>query len=242
VVKVVSTRLRFPRCPSRAATIELPASPTMTIRKFSPLDRALLNLDRAVRTVFGRPQTTGRPNPAGGIAETELPEQERRHTARLMRINHTGEVCAQALYQGQALTARLPGVRRAMERSAREENDHLRWCETRIDELGDRKSLLNPLWYAGSFTIGALAGLAGDQWSLGFVVETERQVENHLDEHLAEIPMTDRKTRAVLDEMKADEIHHAEVAKAAGGAPLPGPVKLAMRLTSKVMTRSVYWV
>ncbi len=214
----------------------------MTTRKFSPLDQALLNLDWAVRTVFGRPRTTGRPNPAWGIAETELPEQECRHIARLMRINHTGEVCAQALYQGQALTARLSEVRRAMERSVREENDHLQWCEARIDELGDRKSFLNPLWYASSFTIGALAGLAGDKWSLGFVVETERQVESHLDEHLAEIPMTDRKTRAVLDKMKADEIHHAEVAKAAGGASLPGSVKLAMRLMSKVMTRSVYWV
>jgi len=214
----------------------------MTIRKLSSLDRTLVNLDRAVRTVFGRPQTTGRPNPAGGIAETELPEQERRHSARLMRINHTGEVCAQALYQGQALTARLPEVRRAMERSAQEENDHLHWCEARIHELGDRKSFLNPLWYAGSFTIGALAGLAGDKWSLGFVVETERQVESHLDEHLDQIPVTDRKTRAVLDQMKADEIHHAQVAKAAGGASLPEPVKLAMRLTAKVMTRSVYWV
>jgi len=214
----------------------------MTTRKFNPLDQVLLNLDRAVRAVFGRPQTTGRPNPAAGIAETELPEQERGHVARLMRINHTGEVCAQALYQGQALTARLSEVRRAMERSAQEENDHLQWCEARIAELGNRKSLLNPLWYAGSFTIGALAGLAGDKWSLGFVVETERQVESHLDEHLAEVPMTDRKTRAVLGQMKADEIHHAEVAKAAGGASLPGPVRLAMRLTSKVMTRSVYWV
>jgi len=214
----------------------------MTTRKLSSLDRVFVNLDRAVRTVFGRPQTTRRPNPAGNIAETELPEQERRHSARLMRINHTGEICAQALYQGQALTARLPEVRRAMGRSAREENDHLHWCETRIHELGDRKSFLNPLWYAGSFTIGALAGLAGDKWSLGFVVETEHQVENHLDKHLDQIPVTDRKTRAILDQMKADEIHHAQVAKAAGGAPLPGPVKLAMRLTSKVMTRSVYWV
>ncbi len=214
----------------------------MTTRNFSPIDRVLVNLDQAVRTVFGRPPTTGRPNPAKGIAEAEFSEQERKHIARLMRINHTGEVCAQALYQGQALTARRPEVQQSMERSAREENDHLHWCETRIGELGDRKSLLNPLWYAGSFTIGALAGLVGDKWSLGFVVETERQVENHLDGHLAEIPVTDRKTRAVLDEMKTDEMHHAEVAKAAGGATLPGPVKLAMRLASKVMTRSVYWV
>jgi ubiquinone biosynthesis monooxygenase Coq7 len=214
----------------------------MDTRDYSPLDRVLVNLDQAVRTVFGRPQTTERPNPAAGIDDTELSERERRHIARLMRINHTGEVCAQALYQGQALTARQPEVQRSMERSAQEENDHLDWCETRINELGDRKSLLNPVWYAGSFTLGALAGLAGDKWSLGFVVETERQVESHLDEHLAQVPQADRKTRAVLEEMKADEIHHAEVAKAAGGAPLPGPIKLAMSLTSKVMTRSVYWI
>ena len=214
----------------------------MTTRNFSPIDRALVNLDQAVRTVFGRPRTTERPNPAAGIAETDLSEKERKHIARLMRVNHTGEVCAQALYQGQALTARLPEVQLSMERSAQEENDHLDWCETRIDELGDRKSLLNPLWYAGSFAMGALAGLAGDKWSLGFVAETERQVESHLDEHLAEIPETDKKTRAVLDEMKADEIQHAAVARDAGGAPLPGPIKFVMRLTSKAMTRSVYWV
>jgi ubiquinone biosynthesis monooxygenase Coq7 len=214
----------------------------MSTRDYSPIDRALVNLDHAMRTLFGRPLTTERPDPAEGIPDTELSEKERKHIARLMRINHTGEVCAQALYQGQALTARLPEVRHRMERSAQEENDHLDWCETRIKELGDRKSLLNPLWYAGSFTMGALAGLAGDKWSLGFVVETERQVESHLDEHLAEIPRADRKTRAVLEEMKADEMHHAEVAKAAGGAPLPGPIKLAMSLASKVMTRSVYWV
>lgn len=214
----------------------------MTTRDYNPVDRILINLDQAVRTVFGHPQTTERPNPAEGIADTELSEKERKQVARLMRINHTGEVCAQALYQGQALTARLPDVQRSMERSAREENDHLDWCETRIKELGDRKSLLNPIWYAGSFTIGAIAGLAGDKWSLGFVVETERQVESHLDEHLAEIPRNDRKTRAVLEEMKADEMHHADVAKAAGGAALPAPVKFAMSLTSKVMTGSVYWI
>jgi ubiquinone biosynthesis monooxygenase Coq7 len=214
----------------------------MAIRNLSITDRALVNLDQAVRTLFGRPRTTERPNPSTGIEDADLTEKERTHIARLMRINHTGEVCAQALYQGQALTARLPEVQRRMERSAREENDHLYWCETRIDELGDRKSLLNPLWYAGSFAIGALAGLAGDKWSLGFVVETERQVEGHLDEHLAEIPVADRKTRAILNGMKSDEIHHAEVAKAAGGAALPAPIRLAMHLTSKIMTRSVYWV
>ncbi len=214
----------------------------MNERDYSPTDRLLVNLDQAIRTVFGKPQTTGRPNPANGIAETELDDRERKHTARLMRINHTGEVCAQALYQGQALTARLPEVQQAMARSAQEENDHLDWCEKRIGELGDRKSLLNPLWYAGSFAIGALAGVAGDKWSLGFVVETERQVESHLDDHLNEVPANDARTRAILERMKEDEIHHAEVASAAGGAPLPVPIRLAMRMTSKLMTRSVYWI
>jgi ubiquinone biosynthesis monooxygenase Coq7 len=206
------------------------------------MDHFLVGLDQAVRTVFGRPQTTERPNPAEGLPEPELSDRERKRVARLMRIDHTGEVCAQALYQGQALTAKLPRTRESMTRSAQEENDHLDWCERRIDELGDRKSLLNPLWYAGSFAIGAAAGLAGDRWSLGFVVETERQVESHLDGHLAEIPAADEKSRAILEQMKADEIHHADVARDAGGAELPAPVKLAMKLTSKVMTGSVYWI
>ena len=214
----------------------------MSTRNFTPMDQFLVGLDQAVRTVFGRPQTTERPNPAQGIPEPDLSEGERRHIARLMRIDHTGEVCAQALYQGQALTAKRPETRSSMARSAQEENDHLDWCERRIDELGDRKSLLNPLWYAGSFAIGAAAGLAGDKWSLGFVVETERQVESHLDGHLAEIPAADEKSRAILEQMKADEIHHADVARDAGGAELPAPVKLAMKLTSKVMTGSVYWL
>jgi len=214
----------------------------MSLRDYTDLDRLLMSLDQAVRTVFGKPETTERPNPAEDLEETDLSQSERTHTARLMRINHTGEVCAQALYQGQALTARLPEVRERMNRSAREENDHLDWCEQRLAELGERKSLLNPFWYAGSFAIGALAGLAGDKWSLGFVVETERQVESHLDGHLEEVKASDGKTRAILERMKADEVRHAEVAQAAGGAPLPAPVKLAMRLTSKLMTRSVYWI
>ena len=211
-------------------------------RTYSPLDRVVVNLDQALRAVFGRPQVTERPDPASGLPEPDLSEAERRHIARLMRINHTGEVCAQGLYQGQALTARLPEVRAKMERSAQEENDHLAWCEDRIEALGDRKSLLNPLWYAGSFAIGAAAGLAGDRWSLGFVVETERQVESHLDHHLEQIPANDAKDRAVLERMKADEIHHAEVARAAGGTELPAPIRWGMCLASKLMTRTVYWV
>jgi 3-demethoxyubiquinol 3-hydroxylase len=211
-------------------------------RAYSPLDRLVINLDQALRTVFGRPQVTERPDPAAGLPEPQLADTDRRHVARLMRINHTGEVCAQGLYQGQALTARLPEVRAKMERSAQEENDHLAWCEDRIEALGDRKSLLNPVWYAGSFAIGAAAGLAGDKWSLGFVAETERQVERHLDEHLGQLPTHDEKDRAVLEQMKSDEIHHAAVAAAAGSAELPSPIRLAMRLASKVMTRTVYWI
>jgi 3-demethoxyubiquinol 3-hydroxylase len=214
----------------------------MDHRAYSPLDRVVINLDQALRTVFGRPQVTERTDPAAGLPEPDLSATERRHIARLMRINHTGEVCAQGLYQGQALTARLPEVRAKMERSALEENDHLAWCEDRIDALGDRKSLLNPLWYAGSFAIGAAAGLAGDRWSLGFVVETERQVESHLDHHLEQVPAGDGKDRAVLEQMKADEVHHAEIAQTAGGAALPAPIRWGMRLASRVMTRTVYWI
>ena len=214
----------------------------MSIRDYTPTDRLLINLDQALRTLFGRPQTTERPNPARGIPKTAFEDQERKHVARLMRINHTGEVCAQALYQGQALTAHREETRESMARAAQEENDHLAWCEERIDELGDRKSLLNPIWYAGAFAMGATAGLVGDEWSLGFVVETERQVESHLEEHLAEVPLDDEKTRAILEQMKKDEGHHAEMARGCGAVDLPAPVRLAMKLASKVMTRTVYWV
>jgi ubiquinone biosynthesis monooxygenase Coq7 len=214
----------------------------MNTRDYSGADRLLMQLDGALRTIFGHPRTTERRNPSAGLPEPELDAQQRKHVARLMRINHTGEVCAQALYQGQALTARLPETRKRLERSAQEENDHLAWCEERLHDLGDRKSLLNPVFYAGSFAIGAAAGLIGDCWSLGFVVETERQVESHLDGHLEQIPEQDEKTRSVLEQMKADEVHHAQVAKAAGGSELPAPIRLAMRLTSGLMTRSVYWL
>ena len=214
----------------------------MTTRRLTPIDQVLINADHALRTLFGRPQTTERTNPAEGIPEAELTDEQRRHVARLMRINHTGEICAQALYQGQALTAKLPDTRKRLERSAKEENAHLAGCAARLDDLGDRKSLLNPLWYAGSFAMGAAAGLAGDKWSLGFVVETERQVEDHLDEHLEQIPIDDEKTRTILEQMKADEVHHAQIAHAAGGAELPAPIRAAMRLTSKMMTGTVYWV
>ncbi len=214
----------------------------MSERKTHPADLLINGIDQALRTCFGRPQVTERPDPANEHPEADMSEQERDLAARLMRINHTGEVCAQALYQGQALTAKLPEVRSSMERAAQEENDHLDWCESRLKQFDNRKSLLNPLWYAGSFVIGAAAGLAGDKWSLGFVAETEHQVEAHLEDHLQRIPAQDMKSRAVLEQMKEDEIHHATVALEAGGAELPAPIKLAMKLTSKLMTKSVYYL
>jgi ubiquinone biosynthesis monooxygenase Coq7 len=214
----------------------------MKTRNYTPADELILGFDQALRTIFGRPLITERPNPADAVPATELDQEQRDHTARLMRINHTGEVCAQALYQGQALTAKLPDVRESMERAAQEENDHLAWCEKRLKELDNRKSLLNPFWYAGSFVIGALAGIAGDKWSLGFVAETEHQVTAHLDDHLSQLPENDEKTRSILMQMREDELHHATVALEGGGAALPGPIKLAMKLSSKVMTQSVYWI
>ncbi len=214
----------------------------MSARDYTLLDRAILHFDTGVRTLFGRPLLTERPNPANRCDEAELSEGERDLAIRLMRINHAGEVSAQGLYEGQALTARLPEVRDKMERAALEENDHLEWCERRAVELGGRVSYLNPLWYGGSLAIGALAGAIGDRWSLGFVVETEHQVVRHLDEHLAQLPAQDQRSRAVLAQMKEDEAHHATVALHAGGSPLPEPVKKVMQLTSKIMTRTAYWL
>ncbi len=209
-------------------------------RQYSNADHLLLNLDQALRTLLGAPKVTDRPNPAESLSEAELSDAERDHIARLMRINHTGEVCAQGLYQGQALTAIDDKVRSSMEESAAEENDHLEWCERRVHELGGRLSALNPLFYAGSFTIGAVAGLVGDRWSLGFVAETEKQVESHLDHHLDQVPDRDQRTRAILEQMKVDEIEHGEKALAHGGAVLPTPIKSLMGLTAKLMTTSVY--
>lgn len=201
-----------------------------------------MGIDTGVRTLLGKPTVTDRTNPARAESETELTQSQRDIAGRLMRINHAGEVAAQGLYQGQALTARLPQVRKQMERAALEENDHLDWCESRAQELGTHVSYLNPLWYTGSMAIGALAGMAGDKWSLGFVAETEKQVVKHLDEHLERLPESDEKTRAILEQMREDEGHHATVALEAGGAELPYPVKKFMGLVSKVMTRTAYWV
>lgn len=214
----------------------------MTTRDYTPFDQLLIQVDKAVRTVFGSPPTTARPNPADAQPDTALDAEEQRRVAGLMRVNHAGEVSAQALYQGQAATAKLAEVRGKMERAAREENDHLAWCEQRLSELNSRTSLLNPLWYAGSFAIAALAGRAGDKWSLGFVVETERQVVKHLEQHLERLPEQDHRSRAILEQMKEDEAHHATTALQAGGAELPAPVKQLMKLTSKLMTTTAYYL
>jgi ubiquinone biosynthesis monooxygenase Coq7 len=212
----------------------------MNSRHYSPADKFLMHIDTGLRTVLGRPHTTERPNPAEDIEDAELTEAEKDLAGRLMRINHAGEVAAQGLYEGQSLTARLPEVRDKMERAAMEENDHLAWCESRLNELGSHKSLLNPLWYGGSLAIGALAGLAGDKWSLGFVTETERQVVRHLESHLTQLSEKDQKSRAILEQMKEDEGHHATTALHAGGAELPNPIKQFMTLTSKVMTKAAF--
>ncbi|NVJ49237.1 MAG: 2-polyprenyl-3-methyl-6-methoxy-1,4-benzoquinone monooxygenase [Gammaproteobacteria bacterium] len=210
------------------------------MRSLTFLDNLLKSADNALRTLAGGYPTTARENPAQHLEPTPLSAEQSRHVAGLMRINHCGEVCAQALYQGQALTARLDGVRQQMEQAAVEENDHLQWCDQRLRELGAKPSLFSPLWYAGSFSIGALAGLAGDKWSLGFVAETEHQVVAHLEHHLSQLPAEDRASAAILQQMREDELHHATAALAAGGAQLPQPVKKAMQITAKFMKTIVY--
>jgi ubiquinone biosynthesis monooxygenase Coq7 len=205
------------------------------------VDRLIVEFDRALRAIAGVAHAS-RPSPAERLPERPISEEERAHAAALMRVNHVGEVCAQALYQGQALTARQPEARAALEKAAREEEDHLAWSAERIRELGGRPSLLNPLWYAGSFAIGALAGALGDKWNLAFLAETERQVEEHLGGHLEALPQDDRRTRAVVEAMRADEARHRASALELGAAELPEPVKRAMRLASKVMTSVAYRV
>ena len=203
------------------------------------IDRLIVEFDRALRAVAGVAHAERR-SPAEGLKESAITEDERAHAAALMRVNHVGEICAQALYQGQALTARDPGARAKLEQAAREEEDHLVWSAERIKELGGRPSLLNPAWYAGAFAIGALAGALGDRWNLAFLAETEHQVEEHLSGHLEALPAEDRRTRAVVEAMRADEARHRDTALELGAAELPEPVKLAMRLASKVMTTVAY--
>ena len=199
------------------------------------LDDLIVAFDRGLRTVFA-PAQSARATPGQELPEAEMSGERRRLSAALMRVNHPGEVCAQALYQGQALTARDSSSRAALEQAAREETEHLAWTGRRIEELGGRKSMLNPVFYAGSFAIGALAGLAGDRWNLGFLAETERQVVEHLDGHLKRLPEEDRKSRAIVESMRTDEARHATSAIGHGGTDLPPPAKALMRLTSKVMT------
>jgi len=206
----------------------------------SPIDRLILEFDTALRSVVGGANAT-RPTPGSEPGNSSnLDVAERKHAAGLMRVNHVGEVCAQALYQSQKLVARNPEIREMLNHSGQEEMDHLAWCENRLQELGSHTSYLNPLWYAGSFAIGLAAGLAGDKWSLGFVAETEKQVENHLESHLEKLPQDDHRSRAIVDQMRVDEIAHGQDAKNAGGANLPEPIQKIMQAMSKVMTTTAY--
>jgi ubiquinone biosynthesis monooxygenase Coq7 len=207
----------------------------------SLLDPLILQIDQALRTVFAKAPTT-RPMPGEMLPEAEMTAAERRHVAALMRINHVGEVCAQALYAGQAFSARDDMIRQALEEAAWEETEHLNWTERRIAELGGRKSLLNPVWYVGAWTIGSIAGRLGDPVSLGFLAETERQVEAHLDGHLNQLPAADQRSQAIIYQMKADEVTHAQTAMRLGAEELPKSAKAAMKVAAKVMTGTAYWV
>ncbi|MDP9007967.1 MAG: 2-polyprenyl-3-methyl-6-methoxy-1,4-benzoquinone monooxygenase [Pseudomonadota bacterium] len=212
----------------------------MDARRFDRLDLALGEIDKIIKTLSVPPRAS-RGVPAAPVAQP-LEEAERLESVRLMRVNHSGEVAAQALYQGQALTARDPAVKSAMHQAAAEEIDHLAWCEQRLTELKGRTSLLNPLWYFGSLTMGALAGVLGDRFSLGFIAETEKQVESHLRDHLGRLSAKDLRSRAILEQMTHDEVQHGAKAASMGGKALPIPITWAMRATSLLMTRGSYWV
>lgn len=205
------------------------------------IDQLIIGFDKALRTVFANAHTV-RPVPGDAQPEAELSDEERRNAAALMRVNHCGEICAQALYQGQALMSKDEGIKRALEGAAHEETEHLAWTERRIAELGGRKSLLNPLWYGSSLAIGMIAARFGDGVNLGFLAETERQVEAHLKSHLERLPAQDLRSREIVEQMKIDEVAHAETALGLGAVELPAPVKAAMKATSKVMTGVAYWV
>lgn len=218
------------------------APPPDRLRRHSALDLLVAGVDRALQTLAGSPESA-RPYPAAAVDETvSATHLDRSRIAGLMRINHSGEVAAQALYHGQAVVARTPATRVALLQAAREEGDHLAWCAERITELGGRTSFLNPLWYCGSFAIGALAGLAGDRESLGFVAETERQVVEHLESHLTRIPADDARTRAIVNAMRDDEARHGGEALRAGGTSLPAPVRLLMKVTAGIMTTTARWI
>lgn len=211
-----------------------------TQRHYTRLDRLIASMDQALRLGNNQAPAARRDNPAGDLPQVEMSEPVRDHVAGLMRINHTGEICAQALYAGQAATARTPEVQSEMQQAADEEIDHLSWCAERLQELDSRPSYLNPLWYAGSFTIGALAGIAGDSWSLGFVKETENQVEAHLLDHLEQLPEEDQRSYAILDQMKVDEAKHASMAEQAGARNLPAPIQAAMGFCANIMKTIAY--
>lgn len=206
------------------------------------LDHCINHFHHSLQTLCGPLQTTERPYPAAQHPEPVLTSREKRHVAGLLRVNHAGEIAAQGLYQGQAMTALEPAIQQQMQQAAREENDHLAWCEQRLHELNSRTSYLKPCWYVGSLIIGNVAGLWGDRWSLAFVEETENQVVDHLQNHLSKLPAQDEKSLIILQQMQQDEARHAHNAKLAGAAQLPPPIKLAMRLAAKVMTKTAYWV
>jgi ubiquinone biosynthesis monooxygenase Coq7 len=212
------------------------------LREYSFLDQCCLGVDQAIRAVFGGAKITNRPYPAENQKECDLTEKERQHIASLMRVNHAGEVCAQALYHGQGLVSRQQEVKDKMQQAAVEEGDHLAWCSKRLMELHSHTSYLNPLWYAGSFAIGLTAGVIGDSWSLGFLAETENQVVKHLEKHLALLPSKDMRSHLILQQMQQDESQHQHDAIAAGGKPLPGIIKKVMRLVSKIMVKTAKWV
>jgi ubiquinone biosynthesis monooxygenase Coq7 len=214
----------------------------MKARQLTPLDRLLASASNALRTVAAPAGRSARPNPAENILDTDLDAAQKRHAAGLMRINHAGEVAAQALYQGHAAVARDQNIEAQMQRAADEEFDHLAWCEQRLQELGEDVSKLSPFWYAGAFAIGAASGVLGDKWSLGFIAETERQVCAHLDNHLDNLPPEDAKSRAIVEQMRDEEEEHGENAIDAGAAELPDPIKRLMQVTAKVMTKTAYWV
>lgn len=205
------------------------------------IDRLIVEFDKGLRALFA-PGRSARPMPGGDLPEAVLADSEKRHAAALMRVNHSGEICAQALYQGQALALRDHLIRTVLRQTAEEEGEHLAWTERRLAELGGRKSLLNPLWYSGALSIGVVVGKLGDAWNLGFLAETERQVEAHLEDHLQRLPESDRKSWAVLEQMKTDEIGHSHTAERLGARELPGAVRLAMNIASGLMTRTAYWV
>lgn len=205
------------------------------------LDKLIIEFDKGLKTLTASAHSV-RPHPDKNVKEAELSAEEKRHALGLMRVNHCGEVCAQALYNGQSLTAKNPQIVDALQQASKEETEHLAWCEKRIHALGGHTSFLNPLWYAGSFTLGAIAGAIGDKWNLGFLAETEHQVGAHLEKHLHELPASDEKSRAILEQMKTDEAQHADTAIGLGGAELPAPIKAAMKQMSKVMTSTTYYL